>query len=1171
MTDQEKTTEQTALENERLKRMIKRVSKSAMGMLRAGGADEEPDQGMDFLPIQISSILMADRPLEDKLNDVLKRLGEYIDVSRVYIFENFDDNKKCRNTYEWVNQGVSVQKNNLIDLDYSEFPFWKKILEEKGSIIVSNIREQLPESCWEVLEKQEIKSVLAFSLRVQGRFWGFIGFDECSFEREWIPFEVNILKVTAQLISNAVENQIARADIESNIRLQELLLSISNLFITSDSFQDQLNNALGMMGEFFNVDRAYVFENSADTSFCSFLSEWCNTGVPSKKELFHVLNYNTDLSGWHATLLEKGSLCSAVPEQNDLLNNSLLYASEEISSIIVFPIKSQYHFWGIIGFDNYRDEKKWEPNKLNTLQTISGILAGAFERKQVNEENRRNHASILKINEQLKGKEEFLSHILRTVPVGIMIVKNKKITYINDRAVNIIGYSREELLGAPPSVMYDESGISEDKIQAFYEDIRRNGTGSMELTVTTKEGNPIAVQVTGAQASYDSNEDSFLMIGLDISEIKKAEQELLDSQNRIRTIIETTIDGIMICEKPDKISYINRAGTNLLGYEIEYLQDINLDEIFPDAEEKSRYLKAFEAIDANDEFKGDIKIKTSKGQILFLETSGTSVMLDNKKQYYFSLHDVTQRSRNEHALQQSEEKFRTLSENSKDHILRIDSTGKISYCNSSFLDEYGFKREDIIGHTLTDITDIPTEFKKGLWSKITDVLKSGIVANMELVIHYKGRYLVFDWTVTPESNISGEASSVLVVGRDFTRRKNAERELMIAKDKAESADKLKSAFLANMSHEIRTPLNAIVGFANLLKEDFIDNDEKEEYIKIINKSSDSLMMLINDIIDLARIESGLLNLEQNEVDINGMLHSLFTTFKQRARTEKGDKVSVILSIPQGYQSLQVISDENRLIQIFNNLLGNALKFTNNGFVEFGYTLKDDFIRFYVHDTGIGIVHEKHSIIFEQFRQADDAIAKKYGGTGLGLTICKRLVNAMGGEIGLISDPGEGAEFFFTIPLTKEEKKEEEKEEKTVEIKPEALRDIPSEKNYTWSDKMVLLVDDNSSVHLQLRKYLEKTGVTVISARTGNSARELLRKRNDISMVLMDIQMPDVNGLNFIQDIKNQGIKIPFIAQSTKEFLTNSEDILRAGYDEFVSKPIDKEELLSKMDKLLHQK
>ncbi len=1172
MTDQDKNTEQILLENERLKRMIKRVSKSAMGMMRAGSSDEQPDQSIDFLPIQISSILMADKPLDEKLAEVLNKLGEFIDVSRVYIFENFEDNRKCRSRYEWVNQGITTERKSLGDIDYTDYPYWKKILVEKGSIVVSDVREQLPDTCWEMLEAQETQSVLAFPLWVNGEFWGFIGFDECSFEREWIPFEVNILRVTSQLISNAIENINAQTDIKANVQLQELLLSISNLFITSESLQNQHDKALEFLGSFFNVDRAFVFENSTDTSFCSFFSEWCNIGISAKKDGYPVLNYSTDLPGWHSMLLDKGFISSGIPGQRGVITNSLLYRSDEISSLIIFPIKSQYHFWGFIGFDDYKTEREWNSLQRNALETISGILAGAFERRQVNDENRRNHANILKINEQLKEKEGFLSHVLSAAPVGIMIVKDQKITFVNDRIIRSSGYLKEELIEQSPSVLYEMGDEGSGKDEEFYELIKTSGLGKMEVPIVTKDGRRIPVQLTGTPASFDNSGDSFLMISLDISDIKQAEKELVDSQNRIKTIIETTIDGILICKTPDEITYVNRAGMNLVGYPAEKIKSIPLDNIFQDVSEKRKYLKAFRTIDEKDEFKGDIKVVNSNGEVRHLEVSGTSVVLDNKKQYYFSLHDVTNRIENEHALQLSEEKFRTLTENSRDHILRIEQNSKVSYCNSSFLRDYGFKSEDVIDKAFIDIKNIPEEFKRGLLPKVNDVLKNGIVTNIEIVIHYKGRYLVFDWIITPELNVAGHSHSVLVVGRDFTGRKNVERELMIAKDRAESADKLKSAFLANMSHEIRTPLNAIVGFANLLKEDLIDREEKEEYINIINKSSDNLMMLINDIIDLARIESGQLNLLRAEVDINTMLNSLYTTFKQRGKTEKGESVSVVLSIPGNKKSLNILADENRLIQIFNNLLGNALKFTDKGFVDFGYTIDSDVVRFYVKDTGFGIVHEKHKLIFDQFRQADESIAKKFGGTGLGLTICKRLVNAMGGNIGLISESGEGAEFFFTIPLVLAEKAEEKikpVEEKREMEKVAVVHTIDPNRQYVWSDKMVLLVDDNSSAHLQLRKYLEKTGVTVISARTESSARELLRKRDDISMVLMDIQMPDVNGVSFIQEMKEQGIKVPIIAKTTEELLESGDEILNAGYDEFVSKPIDKEELLIKMDRFLH--
>ena len=315
-----------------------------------------------------------------------------------------------------------------------------------------------------------------------------------------------------------------------------------------------------------------------------------------------------------------------------------------------------------------------------------------------------------------------------------------------------------------------------------------------------------------------------------------------------------------------------------------------------------------------------------------------------------------------------------------------------------------------------------------------------------------------------------------------------------------------------------------------------------------------------------------MNLLRSAVDVHEMLSAIYTAFKQRAKAEKGNNVSIILAIPENSGKLHLLADENRLIQIFNNLLGNALKFTNQGYVEFGYTISGEFIRFYVRDTGIGIVHEKHSIIFDQFRQADETVSKKYGGTGLGLTICKRLVEAMGGKIGLLSEPGEGAEFYFNIPLVTvdeedlpEVKKDEEEKEKVM-----VVHQVEPDRKYEWPDKMVLLVDDNSSAHLQLRKYLEKTGVTVISARTGKSARELLRKRTDINMVLMDVQMPGLESESFVQEIKNEGISVPIIAQTPVGIMNDKEEILKAGFDEFVLKPINRDDLLNKMDRFLHK-
>jgi PAS domain S-box-containing protein len=1165
--DLEKDKEQLVIENERLRRLIKRVSQSAMGMMR--GAGDRLDQGIDFLPIQISTLLTEDRPLSNKINEALQKLGEFIDVSRAYIFENFDHEQFCKNTYEWTNQGVNPQQKNLQRVSYEDIPSWKKILKGKGPIVVSNIQEQLPDDCWEILEEQNIQSILAFPLWVNNAFFGFIGFDECSFQREWIPFEVNILDVTSRLISNAFENHFAQEDIEENVSLQRLLLDISQTFITSDSFQTQLEKALEVLGQHFNVDRAYVFENTTDILHCNNPYEWCKQGIESRKSAYNNISYETDLPGWQNMLFANGHVTTQLLKQQNLLQHCLFNRTQKACSQVAFPIRSTNRFWGFIGFDDCSEEKEWSRYHKDALKTIAGILAGVFDRRMAQEENQKSHANLLQAHKQVEEKETFLRHILTAAPVGILLIQNKAIEFVNDMVVKLSGYDREELIGQNVTQFHKGNEQNLKNLEQFYSDINLHGIGHAELELMSKTGQQVFIQMSGTPGPFEENNNSYLLIAQDITQNKRTESELQESQERNKIIIETTNNGILICKNPHDVTYLNKAGVELLGYEKSSIQHLDLTQLFPDEEALQCYLEAFEAIDQTNEFTGDIQVVNKHHKKLFLEVSGTSVMLEGEKSYFFSLHDVTSRMLHEQVIQQSEKKFRTLTENSRDHILRIAADGKISYCNAAFKEEYNHRFEDYENQHLQQIKDLPAEFATILWPAVDNVCQTGQTENQEMIVHYKGRYLVFDWTITPETNDTGEVPSVLAVGRNFTRKKAAEKELLLAKDKAEAADRLKSAFLANMSHEIRTPLNAIVGFSNLLKEENLDNAEKDDYIHIINKSSDNLMMLINDIVDLAKIESEQLLMNRQTVVLHNLINDLHMAFEKRASLKKEGMVRVLKHVPENSQHLKIVTDENRLTQIFNNLLGNALKFTPKGFVEFGYSLEQDTIRFFVRDTGIGIARDKHEMIFDQFSQADEGIAKQYGGTGLGLAICKKLVEVMGGTMGLISETDKGSEFYFVLPLVLPQEKQNRQPEPVVASKP-VKKQIQANKEYVWTDKMVLLIDDNSSVHLQLRKYLEKTGVTVISARTGNSARELLRKRNDISMVLMDVQMPDIHGSNFVKDLKEQGVGVPIIAQTSDQESNNADKFLEEGYDEYVFKPINKEELLMKMNRFLQE-
>ena len=1147
--------QQLEAENIRLKRIMKRMYQGVLGT-----PSNSPKDGQTiskgYFPLYISTLLEAEQPFSNRINNTLAAIGDFIDVSRIYIFENNNiDNNILSNTFEWCNNGVNPEIDNLQNLSYAQYPEWRRMLIDDGFIKASNIKQQLPNEVHECLNAQNIKALLVYPLWVKDEFFGFIGFDECSFYREWLPHETDFLQMVAHLISNSFEKEKNHAQLNKHVEIQQLILDISHTLNSDDNFDVQLNKALHQLINHFNNEHTFLYENINNNTQCKNIFEHSpknNSDITFSNNT--VLTYNIDLKGWLESF-----------EKDGIYNSRTYYesnseADQEICSIIAIPIRSENQFWGFIGFKNCSPDYNWNISHKKALFTIADMLSNSYQRRIANTKLRQSHAEILKINKDLSGKEQFLNNILASAPVGILLIRNRKIEYINNATMAHSGYSRDELIGRSLADLYFDGKQNLTIINNFYHEIDKNGVASMDSHMKSKDGSEIILRVLGTPAANTSDDNSYLLIAEDITQIKKTEINLRESEERNRKLIEATIDGIFIVKSNMQVAYANTSACNMLAYSKKEILDLKVNNIFPSNDHMIRFSEIVYKIESGNDFIGDTQLIDKNNELIHAEIYATTLKLEGEVHYFFSIHNITKRKNNEVSLINSERKFRALTENSPDHIVRIDNHGIITYCNTSFLNEFELTEKNCSGRILTNINELPKELTSGLASGIKEVMSSASAKNIELEFRYKDKILAFDWTITPETDNNLKLSSTLIIGRNFTQKKIAEQELVVAKEKAIGADKLKSAFLANMSHEIRTPLNAIVGFTNLLKEENITESEKIEYIDIINKSSENLMELINDIVDLAKIESGELNLTLESCNVIQLLKELHLLFEKRMAIDQKTHLKFYLNLPDDNNTLNIDCDHRRLRQIFINLLGNAFKFTQKGFIEFGYTKEENNIRFYVRDTGIGINPDKQSVIFEPFRQADESTSKNYGGTGLGLSICKRLVAVHSGNIGLISEPATGSEFYFTIPLNKPKTNGI----KSSNIKTKAIEQtkVIMPANYTWTNKMMLLIDATSSAQLQMRKVLERTKITLMSARTQNSARELLLKRNDIHIVLIDLEMPGLELSNFIPSIRQMGIYVPFVGQTSQKLSQEAKNkYLTMGFDHVFEKPIEIDELL----------
>ncbi|GEM_PF-2941140 len=506
----------------------------------------------------------------------------------------------------------------------------------------------------------------------------------------------------------------------------------------------------------------------------------------------------------------------------------------------------------------------------------------------------------------------------------------------------------------------------------------------------------------------------------------------------------------------------------------------------------------------------------------------------------------------------NEQKYKALFNAANDGILLIEKYRFID-CNYKTLEIFNATKDQLIGQSPDQLSPKQQPDGSNSYDLSIDIIDKCL----------EGQRQYFEWT---HKRINGETffaevsvnkieiehrELLLAVVRDITARKNLEKRLVEAKNRAEESDRLKSAFLANTSHEIRTPMNAIVGFSKLLQKNNINTDKKKEYTKNIIEKGDQLLQIINDIIDVSKIEANQLNINQLRFSLNGLMEEIYSDFEELS--EKNSEIDFKLHQEVKNNGTFIHLDKIRLKQVISNLLSNAFKYTDKGTIEYGYKLEDkDTILFYVKDTGIGIDQKKQEYIFDSFRKTDDSSKRLYGGTGLGLSISKALIELMGGKIWVESDLNEGATFYFTLPYNPAHKI---KEEKTMETEPEI---------FNWEDKTILIVEDDILSYEYLKELLRETNAGIIHAKDGQTAIEKCKDNSDIDLVLMDIQLPGVDGNTATKEIRKFNKDLPILAQTAYALEEEKNKILESGCNDYISKPINEKQLYKKINMLLTQ-
>lgn len=612
-------------------------------------------------------------------------------------------------------------------------------------------------------------------------------------------------------------------------------------------------------------------------------------------------------------------------------------------------------------------------------------------------------------------------------------------------------------------------------------------------------------------------------------------QNLTNNQNKYKQLVEQFGDSLILINEQGIICECNNRLCNVSGYTSSELLHSHIKMIFPDT-----YF--LEQITEN-KFSGSLietLLHPKKDIPIPKEIRLSKIILENELYYLVLARDIRERIKSLKKLEESEERFRRIFEIENDSLFLVDSIdGYILEVNEAATILYGYSREELLKKKFFNLYTNPKKLTQLIQDKRIRVGSEVALLNYNETCPVEISFAYFTWR--------GKHVFLAAV-RDVSERFRVEKELRSAKERAEESDRLKSAFLANMSHEIRTPLNAIVGFSRLLARKEYPQEKRKLFIDDIQSNSNQLLTIINDILDISKIESGQFILTPTHVCINNLLQEVYDSIEVQL---KNKDISLFCTKPLEDNKVTVIIDDVRLKQVLTNLMNNALKFTEKGYINFGYkTDIKKYITFFVEDTGIGIAADKQQIIFDHFRQEDDTTTRKYGGTGLGLSISKKLIELMGGKIWVESEKGKGSTFYVTIPNNAVRKAEFE-----VFSEPEAV-----EKDFVFSNQHIVIVDDIASSYIYISETFEGEQVKISHITSGEEAIEFCKKNTTIDLILMDIQMSGMNGVEAMQKIKKLYPHIPIIAQTAFAQKGDKEKFLNQGFDGYITKPLDEDKL-----------
>ncbi len=854
-------------------------------------------------------------------------------------------------------------------------------------------------------------------------------------------------------------------------------------------------------------------------------------------------------------LIGKTPSILSAPEKNDL--SKIIIAVDK-----AFKGEPQtFYFWGL------RKDGTIFPKEVNlTNGSYFGKNVVIAVGRDISERNR-NKEELQKLQKQyFQLVEHAVDGIFHGDSLGNFIG-------VNPRACEMTGYTKEELLTMNMKKLFTPEEYSLKPLR--YDLLIKGETVRTERMMLRKDGSLLPIEMN-TKMMPDKTYQSFFR---DFTARKKLENDLInakeiieENEEKLSAIYNQTTEGICLADTNGKYIYVNPAFCKMTGYSKEELLTMSVFDLRANDNSKGLFSKST----SKEGTPIKIELKRKNNSVFVTEIIGKKIKIGIHEFVLGTVRDITELSKIQNSLIESEARLKEAQQianlghweldliNNKltwsDEIYKIfeEEQDKFIVTYQGFLNIVHPDDRELVNRVYNDSikNKVPYDIVHRIKlknNKIKYVNEKGKTEYDKFGKPIRSIGTILDITKlkTIELQLEKQNKEYASLNEEYISQNE---QLLKAKEKAEENEKLKSAFLANMSHEIRTPMNGILGFAQLLKKSNVNTLQKEKYINIINTSGKHLLNLINDIIDISKIEANQLNIHKSIFNLNTVLNELFTTCYSNLSTINKTNIQLKSASCLPDKNAFILSDETRLRQILNNLLSNAIKFTDNGTIKFGYNIDNNNLIFFVQDTGIGISKEKQKIIFQRFIQASHNTEKLYGGTGLGLSISKACVELLKGKIWLESTINVGTTFYFSIPYLKvsSDNNIENNDEKT---------------NFNFEGLTILIVEDDPTNLMFLKEIFEPLKINVIEVNNGADAIEIIKKRTKIDIILMDIQLPEMDGFETTKQIKTINPSIPIVAQTAFAFATDKQKSIDAGCDDFITKPINTDKLFNIIKRL----